>query len=63
MGSDRKLKIGGNVSVKVSEEGRRVVVFVLLMLIVHLFLVGNIKRGFRKQIYSTKHSFICKISA
>ena len=62
MGSDRKLKIGGNVSVKVSEEGR-VAVFLLLMLIVHLFLVGNIKRGSRKQIYSTKHSFICKISA
>ena len=49
MGSGRKLKIDGNVSVKDSEEGR-VVVFMLLMLIIHLFLVVNVKRGFRKQI-------------
>ena len=49
MGSGRKLKIEGNVSVKDSEEGR-VVVFMLLMLIIHLFLVVNVKRGFRKQI-------------
>ena len=49
MGSGRKLKIGGNVSVKVSGEGR-VVVFMLLMLIIHLFLVVNVNRGFRKQI-------------
>ena len=49
MGSGRKLKIGGNVSVKVSGEGR-VVVFMLLMLMIHLFLVVNVKRGFRKQI-------------
>ena len=49
MGSGRKLKIEGNVSAKVFEEGR-VVVFMLLMLIIHLFLVVNVKRGFRKQI-------------
>ena len=49
MGSGRKLKIEGNVSVKDSEEGR-VVVSMLLMLIIHLFLVVNVKRGFRKQI-------------
>ena len=49
MGSGRKLKIEGNESFKDSEEGR-VVVFMLLMLIIHLFLVVNVKRGFRKQI-------------
>ena len=57
MGSGRKLKIDGNVSLKVSEEGR-LVVFMLLMLIIHLFLVVNVKRGFRKQIISPNtHSF------
>ena len=49
MGSGRKLKIEGNESFKDSEEGR-VVVFMLLMLIIHLFLVVNVNRGFRKQI-------------
>ena len=34
------------------------VVFMLLMLIIHLFLVVNVKRGFRKQIISPNtHSF------
>ena len=59
MGSGRKLKIDGNVSLKVSEEGR-VVVFMLLMLIIHLFLVVNVKRGFRKQIISPNTHSLAK---
>ena len=46
MGGGRKLKIGGNVSAKVFEEGR----VVYAVDVDNLFLVVNVKRGFRKQI-------------
>ena len=59
MGSGRKLKNDGNVSLKVSEEVR-LVVFMLLMLIIYLFLVVNVKRGFRKQIISPNTHSLAK---
>ena len=56
MGSGRKLKIGGNVSAKDSEEGR----VVYAVDVDNLFLVVNVKRGFRKQIISPNTHSLAK---